>query len=103
MRPAHEPGHPSAALGRLVAESGYAGFEAANWYAFVAPGKTPVAILDRWNAELVKALKDPEVKKQLAEHHLEPAPGTRQELANYIKKESEALSKVIKAANIKMD
>ncbi len=86
-----------------VAEQGFPGFESLNWYAFVAPGKTPVAILDRWNAELVKALKDPDVKKQLAEHHLEPAPGTREELANYIKKESESLSKVIKAANIKVE
>ena len=86
-----------------VAEQGYPGFEAVNWYAFVAPGKTPPALLVRWNAELVKVLKDPEVKKQLAEHQLEPAPGTREELAKYIQKESETWAKVIKAANIKAD
>jgi len=86
-----------------VAESGFPGFEAVNWYALVAPGKTPPALLDRINAELVKVLKDPEVAKQLAEHGMEPAPMTRAELAAYIKKERDSWAKVIKTANIKAD
>jgi len=86
-----------------VAEQGFPGFEAVNWYALVAPGKTPPALLDRWNAELVKVLKDPEVAKQLAEHGMEPVPMTRAELAAYIKKERDSWGKVIKAANIKAD
>ncbi|HET9652368.1 MAG TPA: tripartite tricarboxylate transporter substrate binding protein [Usitatibacter sp.] len=45
-----------------VAESGYPGFEALNWYCFVAPGKTPKEIIDFWNREIVKALNDPQVK-----------------------------------------
>jgi tripartite-type tricarboxylate transporter receptor subunit TctC len=83
-----------------VAESGYPGFEAVNWYAFVAPGKTPVEILDYWNRELVKVLKDPQVNAELARHGLEPAPGTREELASYIDRESEKWSKVVRAARI---
>jgi tripartite-type tricarboxylate transporter receptor subunit TctC len=86
-----------------VAESGYPGFEATNWYAFVAPGKTPVEILDRWNRELVKVLNTPEVREKLLEHGLEPKPGTREELAAYIRKETETWGKVVKAANIKAD
>jgi tripartite-type tricarboxylate transporter receptor subunit TctC len=86
-----------------VAESGYPGFEASNWYAFVAPGKTPAEILDFWNRELVKALKDPEVHAELAKHGLEPMPGTREELARYIQKETETWGKVVRAANIKAD
>jgi tripartite-type tricarboxylate transporter receptor subunit TctC len=86
-----------------VAESGYPGFEASNWYAFVAPGKTPTEILDFWNRELVKALKDPEVHAELAKHGLEPMPGTREELARYIQKETETWGKVVRAANIKAD
>ena len=31
----------------------------ANWYAFVAPGKTPTPILDRWNVEIVKVMNSP--------------------------------------------
>jgi tripartite-type tricarboxylate transporter receptor subunit TctC len=86
-----------------VAESGYPGFEAVNWYAFVAPGKTPPEILERWNRELVKVMNTPEVRAQLIEHGLEPKPGTRDELARYIKKETESWGKLIKEANIKAD
>jgi tripartite-type tricarboxylate transporter receptor subunit TctC len=84
-----------------VAESGYPGFEATNWYAFVAPGKTPPEILDYWNRELVKALNDPTVNAELAKHGLEPMPGTRAELARYIDKETETWGKVVRQANIK--
>ncbi|HEX7605265.1 MAG TPA: tripartite tricarboxylate transporter substrate binding protein [Usitatibacter sp.] len=86
-----------------VAESGFPGFEASNWYAFVAPGKTPPEILDRWNAELVKVLNAPDIREQLLQHGLEPRPGTREELAAYIRKETETWGKVIRAANIKAD
>jgi tripartite-type tricarboxylate transporter receptor subunit TctC len=83
-----------------VAESGYPGFEATNWYAFVAPAKTPKEILDYWNRELVKVLKDPAVKSELAKHGLEPMPGTREELASYIDKETATWSKVVRDAKI---
>jgi tripartite-type tricarboxylate transporter receptor subunit TctC len=86
-----------------VAESGYPGFEATNWYAFVAPGKTPPEILERWNRELVKVLNSPDVRDKLLEHGLEPQPGTREALAAYIRKETDTWGKVIKAANIKAD
>ncbi|MDP2004822.1 MAG: tripartite tricarboxylate transporter substrate binding protein [Rubrivivax sp.] len=78
-----------------VAESGMPGFSATNWYAFVAPGKTPPAILERWNRELVKALKSPEVAEELTRSGLLPAPGTRDELARYIETESKTWGKVI--------
>ncbi len=84
-----------------IAEQGYPGFEATNWYAFVAPGKTPKAILDFWNRELVKALNDPTVKSELAKHGLEPMPGTREELARYIEAETEKWGKVVRQADIK--
>ena len=76
------------------------GFEATNWYAFVAPGKTPRELLDFWNRELVKALKDPQVNAELAKHGLEPAPGTREELARYMESESEKWGKVVREAKI---
>jgi len=84
-----------------VAEQGYPGFEAVNWYAFVAPGKTPKEIIDYWNRELVKALNDPSVRSGLAKQGLEPQPGTPQELARYIDTETEKWGKVVRAADIK--
>jgi tripartite-type tricarboxylate transporter receptor subunit TctC len=83
-----------------VAEQGYPGFEAVNWYAFVAPGKTPKEILDFWNRALVKALNDPELKAALDKQGLEPAPGTREELAKYIDRESEKWGRVVREAHI---
>ena len=49
-----------------VAEQGYPGFEAVNWYAFVAPGKLPVELAERWNKELVKVLSEPAVLNRRA-------------------------------------
>lgn len=86
-----------------IAESGYPGFNATNWYAFVAPGKAPAAVLDRWNAELVKALNSPEVKAELDKHGLTPAPGSREELVRTIASESNAWGQLIKERNIKAD
>jgi tripartite-type tricarboxylate transporter receptor subunit TctC len=71
------------------------GFTATNWYAFIAPGKTPPALLDKLNHELVKALKSPEVADELTRAGLLPAPGTRDELARYIDAESRTWGKVI--------
>ncbi len=83
-----------------IAESGFPGFEASNWYAFVTSAKVPVPILERWNRELVKALNAPDVKEQLAKHFLEPSPGTREELAAYIRQEYDNWGRVVKKANI---
>lgn len=71
------------------------GFVATNWYAFIAPGRTPAPLLDKLNAELVKALKSPEVHEELTRSGLLPAPGTRQELASFIAAESRTWGKVI--------
>jgi len=83
-----------------VAESGFPGFNATNWYAFVAPGKTPEPILARWNQELVKALNAPDVRDELLKHGLTPMPGTREELARYIDSESKKWAQVIKEGKI---
>jgi len=83
-----------------VVESGYPGFEATNWYAFVAPGRTPKDLLDFWNRELTKVLNDPQVRAELAKHGLDPAPGTRGELARYFEQESQKWGKVVREAKI---
>ena len=83
-----------------VAESGYPGFEATNWYAFVTSSKVPTNILDYWNRELVKVLNDPAVQAELAKHGLEPMPSTREELARYIARETNTWGTVLKAAKI---
>lgn len=83
-----------------VAESGYPGFSATNWYAFVASAKVPKPVLDRWNTELVKVLKSPDVVEALQSHGLPPQPGTREDLARYMEKESATWGRIIRERKI---
>jgi tripartite-type tricarboxylate transporter receptor subunit TctC len=83
-----------------VAEQGFPGFEATNWYAFVMSSKVPKEIQQYWNRELVKALKDPEVVKALEGHGLEPEPGTPEALAKLIDTETEKWGKVVREAKM---
>ena len=83
-----------------IAESGYPGFAATNWYAFVGPAKMPVALQERWNQALVKALNAPDVKAELLKHGLTPHPGSRDELARTIAAESTIWGKVVRDRKI---
>ena len=93
-RPAYMPDVPT------VAESGYPGFEALNWYAFVAPAKTPAPILDRWNTEIVKVLNDPGVRDALNRQGLTPQPTTRAELAAFMRKEDAKWEAIVRERRI---
>ncbi len=83
-----------------MAESGYPGFQALNLYAFVASGKTPAPLLDRWNQEIVKTLNDPDVKEALYKHGLSPLPTTRKEIADFMKKEYDQCGAIVKERKI---
>jgi len=83
-----------------IAESGFPEFNATNWYAFVASAKVPGAILDRWNAEIVKVMQAPDVIEALARHGFPATPSSRQELGRYIARESAMWSRVIRERKI---
>ncbi len=93
-RPTYMPNLPT------VAEAGFPGFEALNWYSFNAPGKTPAALLDRWNQEIVKVLNDPSVRDQLLKHGLTPHPTTRAELTEFMQKESTKWGAIVRERKI---
>jgi tripartite-type tricarboxylate transporter receptor subunit TctC len=86
-----------------IAESGYPEFSATNWYAYLAPAKTPIGILERWNTEFVKVLTTPSVRDALLALGLIPDPMTRQGVTDYMAKESAIWKKVIQERNIKID
>jgi tripartite-type tricarboxylate transporter receptor subunit TctC len=83
-----------------VAESGIPGYEVNNWYAMVAPAKTPKAVIARLNKELVKILNDGEIKRLLLLHGVEAAPSTPEHLGKYMKSEFEKWGKLIADAKI---
>ena len=84
-----------------IAESGYPGFEANVWHAFIAPKGTPAAIVERLKTEIHKALAAPDVKERLANLGAEVSPTTPQELAALVRTEHERYGKLIREANIK--
>jgi tripartite-type tricarboxylate transporter receptor subunit TctC len=83
-----------------VAETGLPGYEADNWYGFVTVAKTPKPILDRLHAELIKALKSPEVAQAFANQGLDLKTSSPEEFGVYIKSEFDKWAKVIKDAGI---
>jgi tripartite-type tricarboxylate transporter receptor subunit TctC len=86
-----------------VAESGYPGFEADQWYGIVAPAGTPAAVVTRLNAEINKALALPDVAQQLAAEGATPVPTTPQAFGDLIKREIPRWAEVVKAGNVKPD
>jgi tripartite-type tricarboxylate transporter receptor subunit TctC len=83
-----------------VAESGYTGYEATNWYAYLAPAGTPKDVLARLHRELVEALNAPDVREQLDRQGIEAKPGTPEELTKYMERELATWGKVVKTAKI---
>jgi tripartite-type tricarboxylate transporter receptor subunit TctC len=84
-----------------VAEAGYKGYEALNWYAFLGPKGLPKDVTNKLHGELVKALKAPEVLKNFEKQGVESQPGTPQELSAYMQREYDTWGKVVKQAGIK--
>lgn len=86
-----------------VSESGLPGFDALNWYPFMAPAGTPKELIARLNAEAVKALNAPDVRDKLMAQGLIPTPMTPEELGRFIREDYERWAKVIKLANVKLN
>lgn len=82
-------------------ESGLRNFEAVSWNCMVAPAGTPEPVIQRLNAELVRIVNDPTVLQRLTADGVVGAGSTPQELAAYIKSESEKWGKVIRDAGVK--
>jgi tripartite-type tricarboxylate transporter receptor subunit TctC len=79
------------------------GFELDNWYGMFFPMGTPRDIVNRFNAEMIKVLKDPDVLAIMARDGSEPLGSTPEEFGVYFKREVEKYAKVIKAAGAQVD
>ena len=86
-----------------IAESGLPGYEASSWYGVLAPAGTPREIVARLNAELVKALAQPEVRTSLLAEGAEPIGGSPEQFAAHIRSEMERLGKLIREAKIRLE
>jgi tripartite-type tricarboxylate transporter receptor subunit TctC len=87
-----------------LGEQGYAGFSAYAWWGILAPAGTPKPIVDRLNAELVKTLAKPDLRKQLTETlGMDLAVSTPEQLQKFVAGEVDRWGKVVKANNIRAD
>ncbi len=84
-------------------ELGYKGVQAAAWYGFYAPAKTPAAVADRLNKELNAVLQDSEVKKRLNDYGAIVNGGAREEFARFTSAEIERYRKIIQDAKIAIE
>jgi tripartite-type tricarboxylate transporter receptor subunit TctC len=84
-----------------IAEQGFPKFEATAWYGVHAPAKTPKPIVNKLNAEFVKALKLPDVRERLGSLGFELVGSTPEYYGNYIKSEIKKWAKAVKASGAK--
>jgi len=82
-------------------EVGLKDFEATSWIGFLAPGGTPPQIIDRYNREIVKILKQPDVVKKLQEMEFEIVSGSPRQFSDWIGTEIRRWGKVIKDTGAK--
>ena len=77
------------------------GFEAVGWYGIAAPRNTPPDVIDLLNKQINAALRDPEIKKRLAELGVGPGGGSPGDFATFIAAETEKWAKVVYFAGTK--
>jgi tripartite-type tricarboxylate transporter receptor subunit TctC len=86
-----------------VAETGLKGYEATNWYGYVAPAATPRPILERLHKATVTVLEMADVKQTLLDQGIESAPSSPDQFAAYIQSETGKWTRVIRASGMKVD
>lgn len=84
-------------------ELGYANFVVENWYGIFAPAKTPAALTERLNRDLIKVLKSPEVSKSLADMGSRDVAGSSEQFSQFIAKELPYWESLVKRSGAKVD
>ncbi|MGQ0751717.1 MAG: Bug family tripartite tricarboxylate transporter substrate binding protein [Betaproteobacteria bacterium] len=85
------------------AEQGYTGMEAGLWYGMLAPRGTPREVINRLNAAINQALKQPDVRERFASASVEIIGGTPKEFGAYVAAEIKRWGEVARAAGIRID
>lgn len=86
-----------------LAEAGVSGVDIVTWFGLFAPAGTPRAVVDRLNAEVIKALATDSVKQQLATLGDYPVGTSVDEFSAFVRSEHKRWVDVVKAAGVKID
>lgn len=79
------------------------GYESTTWVSVFAPAGTPRAIIERLNAELGKAMHDPDVAVKLSAQTLDPTHRAPEELAQRLRTDYETIGKLFRQFDVKLD
>jgi len=85
------------------AEQGVRGVDAQFWWGIVVPAGTPQPVIARLNAEITRALADPEIKATFENQNIDPSPGTPEAFGAWIAAERVRWAEVVAKAGIKLD
>ena len=86
-----------------IAEGGLAGYEFDSWYGIFAPGRTPRAVVGQVNASITRIVNVPELKQRMQVQGVTLKSSTPEEFSKLMADDVATLSKVVKAAGIKVD
>jgi tripartite-type tricarboxylate transporter receptor subunit TctC len=87
-----------------LAEQGLPGFSAYAWWGILVPAATPKAIVDRFHAELAKALGQPDLRKQLTETlGMDLVGSSPEQLQKFVAGEMGRWGKVVRDNNVRAD
>jgi tripartite-type tricarboxylate transporter receptor subunit TctC len=86
-----------------IAASGLAGFDVSTWFGIFAPAGLPPAVLDRLYGEFADALKQPDVRTQLANLGAEPAALSPQAFSAFVKRELSKYEQVVRTSGARVD
>ena len=84
-----------------IAESGFPSYDLSSWFGVLAPAGTPRPVIDRLQAEIVKALKDPSLRESLTDFEI--FGSTPEEFAAFIKTEIDNTAKIVRASGTKIE
>jgi tripartite-type tricarboxylate transporter receptor subunit TctC len=86
-----------------IAESGLPGYEQSAWHGLLAPAGTPEAIITKLHAEVVRALRSPDVAERFAVQGIDVIGSSPAEFAAFIKQDLAKYEKLVKTAGIRVD
>jgi tripartite-type tricarboxylate transporter receptor subunit TctC len=84
-------------------EAGLPAYEANGWYSMHAPAGTPAPIIARLNAEIARALKQPDMQERFKQLGLDGGGGSPEQLTQFVRSEFVKYAKLIKDAGIKAE
>jgi tripartite-type tricarboxylate transporter receptor subunit TctC len=95
--------HPQAPEVPTANESGLPGFEVGVWYGFAVPSATPKPVVQKLNAEIAKALRQPAVAERLDTLGLSIVADSPEDFAKFVALESDKMRKLVQASGARVD